>query len=476
MTSRKKSQPAGRNSPGAGSLMHNNNKLAPFFSPLSIAVVGASASPGKISGEILGSLKNSFGGAVFPVNPRYSEVMGLKCHPSIEAIGAPVDLAVYALPAGAVPEAVLGSAGLVKGTIVVSGGFAETGPRGAAIEKALKEAARTAGTRVIGPNCMGIYDTISGVDTFFIPRDRVRRPGRGGLSIISQSGSFGVTAMDELATDGIGVARVVSYGNKADVDEADCLDFFADDPATKAVAVYVESIQDGRRFVEAASRCSARKPVMAVKVGKGASGASAARSHTGAIAGRYEIYRAAFKKAGIIELDGYEDFLVACKAFGLTAGGAGNRVMIITDGGGMGVNIADACEEAGLKVPGLPEEVEDELRDAFPPYFAIGNPLDLTGSANDESFAFALSKTMAGDYYDIVIVAALWGPPALTDNLPGMLSQKPGFTEKPIIACTPGGAYSRERIRLFHEAGLPAFSTPEAAVRAASVLSRKGAR
>lgn len=456
--------------------MRGKNNLAAFFSPSSIALVGASGAPGKISGVILESLMNSFSGALYPVNPRYSEVMGLKCYPSIEAIGSPIDLAVYALGAEAVPGAVLEAGSNVKGAIVVSGGFAETGPKGAAIEKALKDAARAAGTRVIGPNCMGIYDTVSGLDTFFIPKERVRRPERGGLSIISQSGSFAVTAMDELATDCIGVARVVSYGNKSDVDEADCLDFLAEDPETKAIAIYIESIQDGRRFVEAASRCSAVKPVMAVKVGKGASGVSAARSHTGAIAGRYEIYKAAFRKAGIIELDGYEDFLVACKALGLTTGGAGKRVMIITDGGGMGVNIADACEEMGLSVPELPEEVADELRALFPEYFAIGNPLDLTGSATDESFALALSKTMSGDFYDMVIVAALWGPPALTDNLPGMLAQKPGFTEKPIIACTPGGAYSRERIRLFHEAGLPAFSTPEAAVRAAAVLSKAGGR
>jgi acetyl-CoA synthetase (ADP-forming) len=452
--------------------MHKKHNLAAFFSPSSIAVVGASGAPGKISGVILESLRNSFRGAVYPVNPRYNEVMGLKCYPSIEAIGSPVDLAVYALPAEAVPEAVFNAGGFSKGAIVISGGFAEAGPTGAAFEKALKEAARATDTRVIGPNCMGIYDTVSGLDTFFIPRERVQRPGRGSLSIISQSGSFAVTAMDELATDGIGVARVVSYGNKSDIDEADCLDFLAEDPETKAVAIYIESINDGRRFIEAASRCSAVKPVMAVKVGKGASGVRAARSHTGAIAGRYEIYRAAFKKAGIIELDGYEDFLVACKAFGLTLSPGGKRVMIISDGGGMGVNIADACDQAGLTVPGLPEEVVDELRAVFPSYFAIGNPLDLTGSATDESFAFALSKTMSGNFYDMVIVAALWGPPALTDNLPGMLAQKPGFTEKPIIACTPGGAYARERIRLFHEAGLPVFSTPEAAVRAASVLSK----
>lgn len=452
--------------------MRNKNNLAAFFNPSAIAVVGASPSPSKISGVILESLKDSFRGSIYPVNPRHSEVMGLKCYQSIESIGSPIDIAIYALSAEDTPGALVSSGGLVKGAVVVSGGFGETGEAGARLEKALKEAAQKTGTRVIGPNCMGIYDTVSGVDTFFIPSERIKRPSSGSLSIISQSGSFAVTAMDELASDGIGIARVVSYGNKSDVDEADCLDFLAEDEATKAVAVYIESIDDGRRFVEAASRCAAKKPVMAVKVGKGGAGISAARSHTGAIAGRYEIYRAAFKKAGIIELDGYEDFLVACKAYGLNARAKGNRVMIITDGGGMGVNIADACFEAGLEVPPLPEEVEEELRKAFPPYFGIGNPLDLTGSATDEAFALALSKTMSGDAYDMVIVAALWGPPALTDNLPDMLAQKPGFTEKPIIACTPGGEYSRKRIRLFHEAGLPAFSTPEAAVRAAVVLAK----
>lgn len=452
--------------------MQNRHDLTAFFSPSSIALVGASASAGKISGVILENLMNSFKGAVYPVNPRYSEVMGLKCYPSIDAIGKTIDLAVYALGAESVPEAVLNTGGLARGGVVISGGFAEAGPKGALLEKALKDAASSTGMRVIGPNCLGIYDAVTGLDTFFVPRDRVRRPGRGSLSIISQSGSFAATAIDELATDGIGVARVVSYGNKSDVDEADCLDFLAEDPETKAVAIYVESIDNGRRFVEAAARCSAVKPVMAVKVGKSASGVSAARSHTGAIAGSYEIYRAAFKKAGIIELNGYADFLVACKAFGLASSASGNRVMIITDGGGMGVSIADECAAAGLAVPALPEEVAEELAAAFPPYFTVGNPFDLTGSATDESFALALSKTMSGDFYDMVIVAALWGPPALTDNLPGMLAQKPGFTEKPIIVCTPGGSYSRERIRLFHEAGLPAFSTPEAAVAAASVLSR----
>jgi len=453
-----------------------NSGISFFFNPESVAVVGATEEPGKISNIILRSLlRAGFKGKVYPVNPRYSSVLGMECLPSIEAIPEKADIAVFAIPAPAVPNALKNAEGKIRGAIIVGGGFAETGEAGSALEKEVREIAARAGIRIIGPNCMGIFDTASKLDTFFIPEDRIQRPGKGGLSIISQSGSFAVTAMDELAADGIGVARVVSYGNKTDVNEADCLDFLADDPETKAVAIYIESVDDGRRFIEAASRCSANKPVMAVKVGKAGAGITAARSHTGAIAGRYEIYRAAFKKAGVIELDGYEEFLAACKAFGMQGRAKGNRVMIITDGGGVGVGLSDACHALGLDVAPLPEELSAKLKSELPPYFAIGNPLDLTGSATDESFALSLQKTMSGDHYDIAIIAALWGPPALTDNLPAMLAQKPGFTEKPILICTPGGEYSRQRFKLFREVGLPVFGTPEAAVRAASVLAR-GAR
>ncbi|MCL4874386.1 CoA-binding protein [bacterium] len=453
--------------------MPNGGDISFFFKPESVAVVGASPEPGKISNIILGNLIGAgFGKRIIPVNPGQASIMGLECLPSLEESREVVDLAVFAIPAASVPAALRRAEGKVRGAIIVSGGFGEAGERGKALEKEVLEIARKSGVRVIGPNCLGIYDAVSKVDTFFIPTDRAGRPGKGGLSILSQSGSFAAVAMDELAAEGIGAAKIVSYGNAVDVNESDCLEFLASDPETKAVVLYMESVADGRRFVEAASRCAAEKPVMAVKVGKFGAGAAAARSHTGAIAGRYEIYRAAFKKAGVTELNGYEEFQAACKAFGLQGRASGRRVMIITDGGGMGVGIADACHALGLDAAPLPRELERELKAVFPPYFSISNPLDLTGSATDESFALSVQKTMAGGHYDIAIVAALWGPPALTDALPGMLAQKPGFSEKPIIICSPGGEYSRSRLRLFREAGLPVFTTPEGAVRAAAVLGR----
>ncbi|MDP2690438.1 MAG: CoA-binding protein [Deltaproteobacteria bacterium] len=446
-----------------------------IFNPGSIAIVGASPVPGKISNIIIESLKSSgYPGVIYPVNPKHANIGGLVCYPSLADINGGVDLAVIALPAPSVPGALRQGAGRVKGAVIVSGGFGETGEQGRALEREVREISRQEGIRVIGPNCMGLYDTVSKVDTFFVPARRAARPPAGGLSIISQSGSFAVTAMDELAAEGIGVARVVSYGNMADVNESDCLDFLAGDEATKAVAVYIESVEDGRRFVEAASRCAARKPVMAVKVGKAGAGAAAARSHTGAMTGRYEVYRAAFRKAGVIELDGYEDFIVGCKAFGALSGAAGKRVMIITDGGGMGVGIADACVSAGLDVAPLGADAAEDLKAVFPSYFSISNPLDLTGSATDDMFADAIDKTMQGEGYDMAIVAPLWGPPALTDELAELICERAAYLKKPLIVCTPGGAYTRGRMELFRRRGLPVFSTPESAVRAASVLARAG--
>ncbi len=443
-----------------------------FFNPRSVALVGASLSHDKISGIIFQRLRDSFPGRLYPVNPAHAELGGLKCYPSIEEIRERVDLAVFALGAEHIPALLREACGIVGGAVVVSGGFAETGPLGAALEQELRDTVRNGGPRVIGPNCLGIYDTLSGLDTFFIPPDRMERPGRGRLSILSQSGSFAVTVMDELAAGDRGVARVISYGNKADVNECDLLEFLALDEATGAVVMYIESVEEGRRFVEAARRCAGKKPVAVLKVGHTEAAATAARSHTGALAGRYEVYRAAFKKAGIIELHGYDDFLVACKVLGSEAPARGRRVMIITDGGGMGVTLADECVDLGLEVSPLPEERARRLRSLLPPVCSIANPMDLTGSATDRHFSEAIAATLGGDDYDLAIVAPLWGPPGLTDRMADMIADKRELARKPLVICTPGGRYTRQRARLFRKRGLPVFFNPGEAARAAHLLYR----
>jgi len=232
----------------------------------------------------------------------------------------------------------------------------------------------------------------------------------------------------------------------------------------------MESVDDGKRFIEAAKSCAQKKPVFAIKVGRHEAGMSAAKSHTGAIAGKYEIYSAAFKKAGIIEVKGYSEFLDACKVLSKQYPADGKRVLVVTDGGGMGASIADACNDFGLQVAEPSQEIKNTLASKLPPFCAVGNPIDLTGSVTDDDYVMAVKEAMAE--YDAAIVMVLWGPPTLTDKLIGMLAGAAAELKKPVIICSPGGEYSRKRNRMFEEAGLPVFSSPEEAARAAAVLAK----
>ena len=450
----------------------NANDISFFFNPKSIAVIGASPVSGKLSHVIMNSLKEiGYPGAIYPVNPKYESIDGMECYQSVADIKANVDVAILCIPAstvlGAMEDIVTKK---VKGAIIVSAGFKETGKDGAEIEEKLKKISNETGIRIMGPNCLGIFYNISKIDTFFVLRERVKRPRVGGLTILSQSGSFAGTIMDELSAEGLGVAKIINYGNRVDVGETDCLEYIAEDESTKVVGLYMESVDDGRRFIEAARRCAAKKPVFAIKVGRHEAGVSAAKSHTGAIAGRYEIYSAAFKKAGIIEVRGYSEFLDACKVLSKHETAGGRKVLIITDGGGMGASIADACSDFGLQVVEPSQKIKETLASKLPPFCAVGNPTDLTGSVTDNDYIMVLKEAMVE--YDVAILMVLWGPPMLTDRLIKMLKDASFEIKKPVIICSPGGEYSQKRNKMFEEAGLPVFSSPEEAARAAAVLAK----
>lgn len=441
-----------------------------FFKPESIALIGASPNPGKLSHTILKSLrKMNFKGKIYPVNPGYREIEGLKCYSTPGEIEDRIDIAIFAVPAKAVLDILKGNVENIKGAIIVSSGFREMGPGGKKTEDDLRALLKEKGIRAMGPNCLGIYDTVSNTDTFFIEREKIGRPVKGGVSVLTQSGSFAAMIMDELAYEGAGVARVVSYGNKVDVDETDCLEFLARDEATKAVALYIESVTDGRRFLETASRCVKKKPVVALKVGKREPGARAASSHTGAISGMYEAYEAAFRKTGIIEVASYEELKDACKVLNRYSPVQGKRVLIITDGGGVGISIADACEEAGLRIPELSEIAVKILKEKLPAFASVRNPVDLTGSVRDEHYVAAMQETPAEEY-DLAIVSLLWGPPLLTEGVAEKIRSFADSCGKPIIISSPGGKFSRELVSVFTKTGMPVFFSPESAVRAAAVL------
>jgi acyl-CoA synthetase (NDP forming) len=443
-----------------------------FFRPESIALIGASPNPEKLSHTILKSLREmNFRGKIYPVNPGYREIDGLKCYSSPGEIEDGIDIAIFAVPAKAVLEILKGPVENIKGAVIVSSGFREMGPDGKEMEDELRSLLKEKGIRAVGPNCLGIYDAVSNVDTFFIEREKIGRPVRDGVSVLTQSGSFAAMIMDELAYEGAGVARVVSYGNKVDVNESDCLEFLARDEATKAVALYIESVTDGRRFIEAASCCVKKKPVVALKVGKREPGARAASSHTGAISGMYEAYEAAFRKTGIIEVASYEELKDACKVLNRYSPVGGRRVLIITDGGGVGISIADACEEAGLRVPELSETAVRKLKEKLPAFASVRNPVDLTGSVRDEHYVAAMQETPAGEY-DLAIVSLLWGPPLLSEGVAEKIRNFANSCGKPVIISSPGGKFSRELVSVFTKAGMPVFFSPESAVRAAAVLCR----
>jgi len=441
-----------------------------FFKPESIALIGASPNPEKLSHTVLESLrKMGFKGKIYPVNPGYREIEGLKCYSAPGEIEDRIDIAIFAVPAKAVLDILKGPVGNIKGAIIVSSGFREMGAGGKKMEDELRALLKEKGIRAMGPNCLGIYDTVSNVDTFFIEGEKIGRPARGGVSVLTQSGSFAAMIMDELANEGAGVARVVSYGNKVDVDESDCLEFLAQDEATKAVALYIESVGNGRRFLEVASGCVKRKPVVALKVGKREPGARAASSHTGAISGMYEAYEAAFRKTGIIEVASYEELKNACKVLNRYSPVTGKRVLIITDGGGIGISIADACEEAGLKVPEISEMAVRKLKEKLPAFASVRNPIDLTGSVRDEHYIAALQEVPAEEY-DLAIVSLLWGPPLLTEGVAEKIRDFAESCGKPLLISSPGGKFSREMASAFTATGMPVFFTPESVVRAAAVL------
>ncbi|HDS44987.1 MAG TPA: CoA-binding protein [Methanomicrobia archaeon] len=450
--------------------MSTGRDISFFFNPQSIAIVGASPRPGKPSQVIMENLRRmGYPGKVYLVNPNYVSISGVRCYRALSEIEAVIDVAIFVLPAPLVMK-IMEHADNLRGAIIVSAGFKETGPAGTAREEELRALGARKGIRIIGPNCMGIYDAISQIDTLFTPEERVRRPQKGGVSILTQSGSFAELIMAELVAQGIGVARIVSYGNRVDIGESDCLAFLTDDAATKVVVIYMESVDDGKRFVEVASRCTRKKPVVVMKVGKREAGIHAARSHTGAISGRYELYKAAFKKAGIIAVNGYEGIKDAIKVLNTYELVAGKRVLIVTDGGGVGVNIADACEDLGLEVRELSEATRKRLSAHLIGFSATTNPIDLTGSVIDADYVNALEEGLK-DEFDLVIVTVLWGAPKITEKLVDDLKAVKDRHNVPLLICTLNSEFARRIAARFEANGLPVFFTPESAARAAAVLA-----
>lgn len=432
-----------------------SNSLQALFRPASLAVVGASAKPEKLGFQILKNILDAgFAGSVYPVNPKATEILGRPCTRSVTELPPGVDLAVIIIPAKAVPQAVVdcGQRG-IKAVIIISGGFAESGEEGAALQRAIVEAAGPFGVRVVGPNCQGVNN----------PHHRLCASWplltlKGDIAVISQSGTVGAALMDWASQEQLGCSAFVSMGNRSDVDETDLIDYLAQDAKTRAIAAYIEGVKDLDRFRQVISR--SEKPIVVLKSGRTVEGRRAAESHTRSLAGRDELYTALFRQLRIHRADSLEDLYDAAKALAYLPRPAGRRILTITSSGGSGILATDWAEWSNLQIAPLPEPVAQSLRQVLPAHCIVANPLDLTGDGTAALFQKVVDATAPHFDYQVII----FGDPiseAAEVVTPG----------RPQLVIFLGGAdvERKERLRM-HQKRIPVFPTPERGIRALARL------
>ncbi|MBI2041278.1 MAG: CoA-binding protein [DPANN group archaeon] len=438
-----------------------------FFSPQSVAVIGASRHPGKIGHEILWNFARGFyKGRIFPINPNSEKILGLRCYRSVLNVREKIDLAIIAVKAETVPSVLTECMGKkIPAVIVISGGFSELGPAGKLRENELQKIVAGTNTRLIGPNCVGVFDAKTNVDTLFLSKSRLLRPHAGNISFISQSGAVGTTILDWLAESGIGISKFISYGNQADIDETDLLEFLASDNETKVIAAYIEGLKSGRKFMQIAKKVSGKKQVIFLKAGKTKKGSQAASSHTGSLAGSAEIYSGAFKQTGILEAGNWEELFDFAKAFASQPLPASNRLAVITDGGGFGVLAADEAERQNFELPEPSKKLKLKFK-GFPSYASLKNPIDLTGDADAERYKIAVESCLKSDEFDAVLVILLFQVPTLEKSIDETILALSRKYNKTIVACAAGSHYTQQLVRKLEAGGIPVYPTPERAVGA----------
>ncbi len=434
-----------------------------FFKPQQVAVVGASASPGKIGYDVLKSLLgHGFAGQVFPVNPKAERILGLAVCPSIDQLPEGLDLAVMALPAEAVPGAVdqLGARGC-KACVVLSGGFKEVGGHGRELERQLGQALKKhPHMRLIGPNCIGIIDTFSKLNVSF----GGSHPDKGHLGFFSQSGAMCLAILDWSLDKAIGFSKFVSLGNKLDLTEVEMLELMAADPDTRVILGYLEAVEDGKRFLEVAREVTRVKPVVLVKSGVTGAGARAASSHTGALAGSEAAYDAAFRQCGVLRARSMRDLFDLATALAHQPLPRGPGIGILTNSGGPGILAADAAENHGLHMVALMPETVDELRGFLLPIASAYNPVDITGGGTAETYRQSLTTMLEDPSINGVVVIMTPTATLKSEDVAANICAVPAA--KPVFSVIMGQASAEAGRAICRENGMPSYEFPEDAVGA----------
>ena len=444
--------------------------LSAIFKPRSVAVIGASRSPRKVGHIIVRNLiDKGFPGMVYPVNPNAKEILGLKCFGDVREVPEEVDLAVIAVPASLVLDVArsCGEKG-VKALIVISAGFKETGVKGAALEKQLLEVCRQYGMRMQGPNCLGVINTFLPLNTTFTDL----MPKQGDIGFISQSGALGIAVLDWVIREDIGLASFVSLGNKADLDEIDFIVTMANDPKVQVILLYIESIEEGERFVRMTKEIVRRKPIIVLKGGTSRTGARAAGSHTGAMVGSFTAYQTAFRQSGVIMAQSIEELFEYAITISTQPLPNEGGVAIVTNSGGPGILAADKSETLGVRLAQLSSGTLRRLRSKLPPASSIHNPIDILGDARADRYRVAMEEVLGDPAVNSLIL--ILTPTAVAEILETskIVVEFSRAHEKPVLAVFIGGESVEEASKYLKDNSVPCFDFPEKAVRALSALMR----
>ncbi len=444
--------------------------LEMFTDPKGVAVVGASTSPDKLGYQVLRNvIQYGYQGAIYPINPTAAEILGLKAYPTVLECPDPVDLAVVLVPNKVVPTVMeqCGQRGL-KGAVVITAGFREVGPQGRALEQQVLEICRRYGMRMIGPNVLGIIDTVCKLNASFA----AGMPDRGRIAFMSQSGALCTSILDMAMGQGIGFSRFYSIGNKADINELDLIKAWAEDSETRAIMAYLEGITNGPEFIRSASQVTRHKPIIAIKSGTTNAGSKAVSSHTGTLAGSEAAYDAAFKQSGIIRAGSVQDLFDFARAFARQPLLRGDAVAIITNAGGPGIMASDAVEHAGLRLASLSAETKQFLQAKLPPAASVANPVDVLGDALADRYALAIEKVLADPNVDALMVVLT---PQTMTQIPetaealGRLSKA---HDKPVFGAFMGDAAIRQGVEVLRTYDVPNYPVPERAVAAIAAMWR----
>ena len=441
-----------------------------FFNAQSVALIGASEVGSKIGTLIMDSLKNhGYRGKIYPINPKYGTVMGLPAHKSILEIEDDIDLLLISISLERIPD-ILQEADKknIRNVIIISAGGKEIGNK--EIEDKIKKTAQVLGVRIMGCNCLGVFNGYTRLDTLFTPNACMARPPAGPISFITQSGTVGISFLELLGD--YGMAKFASYGNRIDVDEADLITYLSEDDKTSVISMYIEGLEKGRKFYESARSASKKKPILVYKAGRSPEASKAASSHTGFLSGTYSLIKGAMDQANIISVDNFESLLASAKALSVYGRGHGNRVMTVTNGAGAMIQALDRIGSKNkLVLAELSQKTKDSLQVSLPLHATIANPIDISGSSLDEHYEQCIGASIEDKNVDILIVWFVFQVKTITEGMAQILEKYFRLNQKPILCGAFGKGHTWEMGGLIEQKGIPIYYSIEETISAAESIA-----